>query len=105
MDNNQLLRAVEEHTRYVFNRKEPSKLLAKEVAKATAIRQRGGLTDTRIEAITSTLEHYLLQNPQGAALYRSTDGTYLPEFAEPTGTALVAGYAPSGFQTRVKDKL
>lgn len=105
LDNDQLLRVVEEHAGCIVNGEEPSIHLAEEVCKAATVRQGVESSEARVGAKMSAPENYVLQNPKAVTLYRSTNGTWWLEWAEHTSTAPLVGCATVIYQHVVKGKL
>ena len=78
---------------------------------ATAIRRvakmqpGGGTVKDRVMHVSSALEKYFCENPEVDALYRASNGEYLPGPAESVSIALVDGISPSDFCNRVRTQL
>lgn len=106
MDNDQLLQALQEYADCIVNEEEPSRHLAEEVSKAATMWPgKGSAEEAKVEAMISTFENYLLQNPEVATLYRSIDGTYRTDLLDHVPSVLAAGCTLAGFQKLVEGKL
>ena len=55
--------------------------------------------------VSSAPEKYFYENPEVDALYRASNGEYLPGPAESVSIALVDGISPSNFRNRVRTEL
>ena len=65
----------------------------------------GGTVKDRVMHVSSALEKYFCENPEVDALYRVSNGGYLPGPAESVSIALVDGNSPSDFRNRVRTEL
>ena len=59
----------------------------------------------RVMHVSSALEKYFCDNPEVDALYRASNGEYLPVPAESVSIALVDGISPADFRNRVRTEL
>ena len=55
--------------------------------------------------VSSALEKYFCENPEVDALYRASNGEYLPVPAESVSIALVDAISHSDFRNRVRTEL
>ena len=78
---------------------------ATEIRLVAKMQPGGGTVKDRVMHFSSALEKYFCENPEVDALYRASNGEYLPGPAESVSIALVDGISPSNFRNRVRTEL
>ncbi len=101
----QLVAAVKSHAGHDAGADVELSAASAAVAKAVAMDSRGKTFLERVEPIMSNLEKFFGENPNFEAVYRSSEGEYLPDPAEIVTKALVEGLSPEKFQQDVRVRL
>ena len=78
---------------------------ATEIRRVAKMQPGGGTVKDRVMHVSSALEKYFCDNPEVDALYRASNGEYLPGPAESVSIALVDGISPADFRNRVRTEL
>ena len=74
---------------------------ATEILPVAKMQPGGGTVKDRVMHVSSALEKYFRENPEVDALYRASNGEYLPGPSESVSIALLDGISPSDFRNRV----
>ncbi|CAM9771515.1 unnamed protein product [Hapterophycus canaliculatus] len=78
---------------------------AVEIRRVSKMQSGGGSVKDRVMHVSSALERYFCENPSVDALYRASNGDYLPGPAESVSRAMVDGISPPSFQNYVRHEL
>ena len=78
---------------------------ATEIRQVAKMHPGGGTVKDRVMHVSSALEKYFRENPEVDALYRASNGEYLPGPSESVSIALLDGISPSDFRNRVRTEL
>ena len=70
-----------------------------EIRRVAKMQPGGGTVKDRVMHVSSALEKYFCDNPEGD-VYRASNGEYLPGPAESVSIALVDGISPTDFRNR-----
>ena len=79
--------------------------VATEIRWVTKMQPGGGTVKDRVVHVSSALEKYFCENPEVDALYRASNGEYLPGPAVSVPIALVDGISPLDFRNHVRTEL
>ena len=98
----ELMNALKQHAGYSTDGGEKA---ATEIRRVAKMQPGGGTVKDRVMRVSSALEKYFCENPEVDALYRASNGEYLPGPAESVPIALVDGVSPSDFRNRVRTEV
>ena len=102
----ELLNALKQHAGYgIAGGQMVRKRAATDIRRVAKMQPGGGTVKDRVMPVSSALEKYFCDNPNVDALYRASNGKYLPGPAESVSIAPVDGISPSDFRNRVRTEL
>ena len=102
----ELLNALKQHAGYsTAGGQMLRERAATEIRRVKNMQPGGGNVKDRVMRVSSALGKYICDNPEVGALYRASNGEYLPGSAESVSIALVDGISPSDFRNRVRTEL